>query len=78
MTPKVEAMKPCLTALRAERALPSVVRGPVERAALARLAASCLCRRVADWAATWISVADRVNGSGVYPAKWMEMTSQKW
>ena len=28
----MEAVKPCLTALRAERALPSVVRGPVERA----------------------------------------------
>ena len=41
-TAKVEAVKPCLTAFWAERALPSGVRGPVERRALARLAASCL------------------------------------
>src|SRR6266508_3707952 len=41
-TAKVEPAKPCLVAFWAERALPSGVRGPVERAALARLAASCL------------------------------------
>jgi hypothetical protein len=36
-----EAVKPCLRAFCAERALPSGVRGPVDPAALARLAASC-------------------------------------
>src|ERR1035437_3952730 len=41
-TAKVEAVNPCLRELRAERALPSGERGPVEWAALARLAASCL------------------------------------
>jgi hypothetical protein len=38
-TAKVEARKPCFRAFWAERALPSGVRGPVERWALARLAA---------------------------------------
>jgi len=33
---------PCLRAFRAERDLPSAVRGPVDLAALARLAASLL------------------------------------
>src|ERR1035437_259354 len=41
-TAKVEAVNPCLRELRAERALPSGERGPVEWAALARVAASCL------------------------------------
>src|SRR5215475_11397290 len=35
------AAKPCFTAFREERALPSGVRGPVLFAAFARLAASC-------------------------------------
>jgi hypothetical protein len=38
---KVDAVKPCLRAFCAERALPSGVRGPVERWAFARLAARC-------------------------------------
>src|SRR5687767_10277412 len=41
MTAKVEAVNPCLRAFWEERDLPSGVAGPVERAALARLAASC-------------------------------------
>src|ERR1035437_6275056 len=41
-TAKVEAVNPCLREFRAERDLPSGERGPVEWAALARLAASCL------------------------------------
>src|ERR1035438_8172719 len=41
-TAKVEAVNPCLRAFCAERALPSGERGPVDWAALARLAASCL------------------------------------
>ena len=40
-TAKVEAVKPCLRAFWAERALPCGARGPVDLAALARLAASC-------------------------------------
>ena len=38
----VAAVKPCLRAFCAERALPAAVRGPVERTALARLASSAL------------------------------------
>ena len=38
---KVAAVRPCLRELAEARALPSGVRGPVDRAALARLAASC-------------------------------------
>src|ERR1035437_7465965 len=41
-TAKVEAVNPCLREFKAERALPSGERGPVDWAALARLAASCL------------------------------------
>src|ERR1017187_8783372 len=40
-TAKVEAVNPCLRAFWVERALPCGVRGPVDLAALARLAASC-------------------------------------
>src|ERR1039458_7493966 len=40
-TAKVEAVNPCLRAFWAERVLPSGVRGPVDLAALARLAANC-------------------------------------
>ena len=45
-TANLEAVKPCLRAFWAERVLPSGVMGPVERAALVRLAA----RRRADGA----------------------------
>src|ERR1035438_7059650 len=41
-TAKVEAVNPCLREFWAERDLPSGERGPVDWAALARLAASCL------------------------------------
>src|ERR1035438_4249764 len=41
-TAKVEAVNPCLREFWAARTLPSGERGPVERAALARLAASFL------------------------------------
>src|SRR5450631_4450550 len=41
-TAKVEAVNPCLREFWAERDLPSGVRGPVDWAALARLAASWL------------------------------------
>src|ERR1022692_4108677 len=44
-TAKVEAVNPCLREFWAERALPSGERGPVDWAALARLAASCLSER---------------------------------
>src|SRR5579864_9105553 len=40
-TAKLAAVKPCLREFRAERALPSGVRGPVEWDAFARLAANC-------------------------------------
>src|SRR5689334_13867693 len=41
MTGNAVAVKPCLRPFCAQRALPSAVRGPVERSAFARLAASC-------------------------------------
>src|ERR1017187_707517 len=41
-TAKVEAVNPCLREFWAERDLPSGERGPVDWAALARLAARCL------------------------------------
>src|ERR1035437_934915 len=41
-TAKGEAVNPCLREFRAERDLASGERGPVDWAALARLAASCL------------------------------------
>src|SRR5690349_3651671 len=40
MTERAVARRPCLRAFWAERALPSGVRGPVDLAALARLAAA--------------------------------------
>src|SRR5690242_14740204 len=49
-------VRPCLTAFREERALPASVRGPVERSALAALAAA--------WAGELIRMSFWKDGSG--------------